>query len=302
MSTVGAVVDRLYREFLAPSDRTPVVCTLNGAIDASVTALVVDASMLSVEESYLLSPGVVIEVGLEQLLVEAYDEVTFTATLTRGHAGTAPAAHADNATVTLMPEFARQVAFDAVADEIVALHPLWGQVTITEVANSTSPAEVAADTIGVAGVLWRSSVQSHWQAGRVDFLRNFPPSSTGKAIQFSGVPSGSTTYVTLKKEFTRPTAEEDTLASLFVEDQWVPIVLYGAAARASSYVDPTRLDIDWSIGRDQNEQVPVGSGSVLETRLRRVRDTLHNQALQRMRMEHPPVVRYTHPFNPSSRV
>lgn len=301
MSTVGSLVDRLYREFLAPSARTPSLGSLSSAVDDTTTSIPLDVTMLGVEEQTAIAPGVVLEVGLEQMLISAYDEGTTTATVSRGYNGTAAASHSSGDLFYPAPEFARQVAFDAVADEIVSLHPtLWGKRTLSTTTD-VAPIEVDDDVVGVASVLWDAG-GSTWLHGNAVVLPDFPPSSTGKALQFKEVSNGKTAHVTLKCEFSRPTAEADTTASLLLEDSWLPIVVYGAAARLSAYVDPTRLRQDWSVERDQNEQVPVGSGTVLERRLRSVRNDLLEQAARRLHKEHPPVVVFRDPFRPSTRL
>ncbi|MGV2385032.1 MAG UNVERIFIED_CONTAM: hypothetical protein LOD86_07155, partial [Thermobifida fusca] len=72
MTTVGDIIDRIYRDYLLPPDEQPTRFTINGSgMDASTKHMPVDVSMLSPEEMDLLGPGAVIEAGSELLLVEA---------------------------------------------------------------------------------------------------------------------------------------------------------------------------------------------------------------------------------------
>ncbi len=301
ISTVGGIVNRLVREYLAPSNETPVLARLASAITTTTaTTLTLDTDTLSPEEEDIISPGIVIEVDFEQFLVQSYNETTKVVTVDRGWNGTTRATHASQAYVIVTPTYSKQLAFDSVADEIVSLHPsLWGQ-TFVEVTTSETPVEVPAEAVGVAACTVLDNNRPVAVTARL--IRNWPPSATGRAVLFEGVRSGQTAYLTLKAEFSRPTQLSTTTASLNVLDQWVPIIVVGAAARCIATVDQQRLTVDWATEGDQQQASPPGTATSLALRLKSMRDTLLEEARQRQRMEYPGVISYTDPFNPASRV
>lgn len=296
--TIGDVIDRLYREWLSPAAQSPIFATLDGAIGSTTAASVkIDDSMLSPQEKNILAPGVVAEVRNEQMMVVAYNRNTKTMTVRRGHNGTTAATHSDDTLVTFIPTFARQVAFDAVADEIMSLHPqLWGLKTVTLTADPGEPQEVDSDVVGVAAVTWLDT-NDHPRSGRAHLLQNYPPFDSNRAIVLSQVDSGETTYVTLKTEFTRPSKLTDKLSDLGILEQWVQIIVMGAASRMGSYLDVTRLDINTITELDQTQVNPAGRASALASRLKRMRDDLLEDAARRQKREYPPTVTFTNPFS-----
>jgi hypothetical protein len=299
MSTVNALIDRLYREWLTPATQQDVYALLNGSLTNSTSTVVVSLGMLAVDEQGLISPGTVIEVEQEQMLVTAISSDLLTLTVRRGYAGTTAASHADSLLVTIQPQFTRQSAFDAVADEIVSLHPaLWGLETGTLVSAST-PVEVPADVVGLAGVSWVDT-NTVVRSGRASLLRNYPPSATGRAVQFLDVTVGKTAYVTYKTKFARPTSGSDTLASLNVDTSWGQIVVLGAAGRLSGYIDPSRLNVNWAGEAEQNQTSPPGTATGLHARLMSMRNSLLEEAAQRLRQEYPGTVTWNDPFRPAS--
>lgn len=294
MSTVGQVVDRVYREWLTPASEQEGLVLMDGAVGAGDTAWVFDTSMLSPDEVNEIAPGTVVEAGLEQVLIRTYDPATSTATVIRGYNGTTATSHADEALVTLRPKFSRQVVFDAVADEVVSLQPaLWGYDTLST-SGSTTPIDIDADTVGLVEVTWtNASNEAFSGSGRI--LRNYPPSATGRAMVLD-VPKGRTAYIVLRKEFPRPTAESDNLADLNVQVDWEQILVVGAASRMSAYVDPTKLDFDWATEIDQHQGNPTGTGTILGRRLQAIRDDLLSAASRRQKREFPPTTTFTNPF------
>lgn len=300
MTTIEAVVDRLYREYLSPADHQDTLCSFSAGVDSTSGTFQVDTSMMAAEEQGLLSPGTVIEAGLEQMLVTAYTSTSRVLTVLRGYAGTVSIPHAEGALIRVQPQFSRVTAFDAVSDLILELHPpLWRLGTATVMADNV-PGEVPAGTVGVAAVTWaRSDGAVVYGGGEV--VRNWPSSATGRAVTLRGVPRGTEAVVTLKQEFTRPTAESDTLADLGISEGWVRILVLGAAAHLASYIDPSRLTFDWTIDADQAQNAPPGTASSLAARLLALRDVLITEAAAALEREYPTTVVRNAAFRPSTR-
>lgn len=298
MSTVGQLIDRLNREWLSPADQQPRQARLNGAISDSDTTATLTTTTLDPAEREV-TPGTAIEVGLELMLVTDFTDSVVT--VVRGHQGTTAAAHSDGDPVILSPRFPRLSAFDAVADEVMSLSPpLWGFASETLV-GSTEPIDIDANYVGIAAVTWLDT-NSVPHSGQGRIIPNYPPSDTDRAVMLT-VPEGKTTYVTFKKEFTRPTAESDDLTTDFgVLSEWEQIIVVGAAARMSSYIDPTRLFVDTMVDAELNAVAPAGTATSLHRRLKSIRNELLTDAARRLRDEYPPVTTWADPFDPATRV
>lgn len=299
-SVVSGIIDRVYREWLTPAEQQPTQATLAADLTIESASAAISVGMLAPDEQSLISPGTVIEVGREQMLVTGFTGGT--ATVRRAHNGTTAATHDSGDLVVVQPRFARQAVFDAVADEVVSLHPsLWGRSTDT-LSVTGSPIDAPDSAVGIATVTWMDAGDV-LRAGEAHLLTNHPASSTGRAVLVSGVPSGRDVYITYKHEFPRPADEDDDLTdtTFRLETQWLPIVIVGAAARMSAYVDPTRLFVDWAANAEQTSVSPAGTATALHRRLDQMRRDLLDAAAQRQSAEYPPIVTFSDPFNPLTR-
>ena len=93
MANIGNLVDRTYREYLEPMDDIVSYTTLSTGINDSVTSVVFNGDLLSVEEEDALDAGAIIEIGQELMICTDLNAVTNTITVTRGARGTTKIAH-----------------------------------------------------------------------------------------------------------------------------------------------------------------------------------------------------------------
>lgn len=98
------------------------------------------------------------------------------------------------------------------------------------------------------------------------------------ALQFSGIASGHTVYVTFKKKFVQPTAETDTLATIGLQDEWEPIIMAGAAAQMLSGRDIPAATADFITDQLAVGSYPVGASSNIRNGLLSYQQTLLEQA------------------------
>ena len=242
MSTVGALIDRLYREYLYPPREQPARTTLATTINATDVSIVYTDGILSVEEENSLGEGLLIELGSELILVVSVDTGTQTITTTldgRGWMGTTPAAHTDGDELRLAPDYPRQQVFDAIADSLVMLYPDLFRVVSTETVISTGY-EVAPSNLG-AVIGCNYEYHGQWRSCGVKDLQGFPDSGTEVAFQFAGGVNGSRAYVRYKVKPARVTAETDDLSDEFqdfaIETQWEPIAMLDAVASVMATID-----------------------------------------------------------------
>ena len=136
-TTIGDLVDRTYREYLEPMEDLVSYTTLETGMNTSVTEVVFDGDLLSVEEEDALDTGTIIEIGQELMLCKDLNAVTNTITVTRGARGTTAATHTAGDLIKIAPPFPRKNVFDAVCDQVKNLFPtLFAVETKEVVANS----------------------------------------------------------------------------------------------------------------------------------------------------------------------
>ena len=302
MSTVATLIDRVYRDGIRLASQQPMVVLANAAATAGDTSIDLDVSVISVDEQELISPGIVLENGLELILVRSVSITADVATCTvlRGYQGTTAEAISEDDVIVVAPDAPRKVVFDAVAAEIVDLYPqLWATQT-DEITSASTYTEVDADAVEVESWRWLEPGGSYRDA-RAVLLRNFTPSSTTKAVTFPNTPDGKTGYITLRLKFPVATAESDDVQSdLLVDANWEPIVVAGAIYRTLLTIDPSRLSVEWSTEAQEAQVAPPGTGSALAQRFKRERDDLLEKAARQHRTEHPGTVKWTDPFAPWS--
>lgn len=283
MSTVAQLADRVYRDFLLPSDDQPVVVTLAAAVDNVTRSWAYDDDTLAPDEEDLLAPGVIVECGSEQARITGVDDTTNTLTVTRGVNGTTAAAHAVGADVTAAPTFPRHSIIEAVKDNVATLYPSLWHIATEEVVTGTDPVEVPAAVITAVEFIWQNG--SRWQNGTAHVLPNFPPSATGKAISLYGVPSGRTGYFTYRSRFTRPTAETTELSTLGVDETWERIVAVGAAAQVVGGRPQDALSAEFLTEQLEREALPPGAATDLRNGLLTLRNVWLDEASRALRAE-----------------
>jgi hypothetical protein len=291
MAAVSTLVDRIYRDFLNKPDDLSAFSRLEGAINNSVTSLTYENNLFSAEEENLLGNGALIEIDQELMLVTAANTSTRTLTVSRGYAGTSAASHADEANLYLNPTFPRKSVFDAVADNIERLYPSLYNVTTTNVTSNSTFAEVPATTVLVINSYVQNSSGAQYTSAGIELLTNFPPSSTGAAVQFSNTSLGKTVYLVVKRKFARPATEADDLTTVcLLEDNYQQIVMVGAVADIMGATDVDASTQEFITEKLAAESYPVGSGERLRNALLRLRSLLIDEARGDLRSLYPQAV------------
>ena len=105
-STIGNLVDRVYREYLEPNDDIQSFSNLRTAItDTTTTTVAYESDFLTTEEEDAMGSGAFIEINQELMLVLSLNTADETLTVKRGARGTTAATHAQTDLIKNQPTF-----------------------------------------------------------------------------------------------------------------------------------------------------------------------------------------------------
>ena len=318
MSTIGNLVDRTYREYLEPMDDIVSYTTLSTGINDSVTSVVFNGDLLSVEEEDALDAGAIIEIGQELMICTDLNAVTNTITVTRAARGTTATSHTAGDLIKISPPFPRINVFDAVCDQIKNLYPT---LFATETKSVTSkvgyiPLSGANDNYLIAplkaisqqtdfaansdesGVIYRGvAVElidlpnpfTYTDADGVSQTITYSNNGPNKvnAVQVYNVSAGHTVFVTFKKKFVEPTAESDTLATIGLENEYEPIIMAGVAAQMMAGRDIPTATADYITDQLSVSNFPVDSATRVRNSLLAYQRALLQQARKDLRARFP---------------
>ena len=324
MSNIGNLVDRTFREYLEPMDDLVSYTTLSTGVNDSVTDIVFDGDMLSIEEEDALDKGTIIEINQELMICTDLNAVTNTITVKRGMKGTSVAAHTAGDLIKLSPPFPRKNVFDAVCDQIKNLFPTLFAVETQSITTGTGYTLLGSYNAPgthnyIMSILGAISQYTDFSAGSDTTGVNFSPVTsslielpnpftytdsdgvsrtitytTGQsvvhAIQFAGIASGHTAHVTFKKKFIEPTSESDTLSTIGLEDEYVPIIMAGVAAQMLAGRDIPSATTDYISQQLAVSNFPVGSANSVRNSLLQYQQLLMNQARKYLRAKYPEAV------------
>ena len=245
-----------------------------------------------------------LEIDDELIHIDSVDRSDRSAVISpfgRGYRGTTAASHSANTKVTFAPSFPKISVKRAINDTIRAVYPnVYGRASTTfsfnpSVTTYSLPAEaetvlaVSYDTIGPS---------NEWlpiRRWRHDPTSNTGEYATGNAISiYEPIVPGRTVNVVYSKTPTPLSNANDVFTTVTgLEEVSRDLIIYGAAYRMVSFIDPGRLTFT-SPEADQNDQTrQFGSG----TNTARYLLALYQQRLQeetnRLHGKYPVRVHYT---------
>ena len=321
-STIGDLVDRVYREYLEPVDKVESYSYLSSGINDSVDSITYDGNLFSIEEEDALDAGAIVEVGQELMYTTALNATSNTITVKRGQRGTTAAAHLAGDLIKIAPAFPRKNVYEAIVDQVKNLYPtLFATETIQLTASTgykllgTHGSNVD-DNNYLITPLKAISQYTDWQSGSdqtgikyggvaiemIDLPNPFVYTddtntertktyTTGPnvvhAVQFVGIAAGHTVYVTFKKKFVTPTNEDTTLTSIGLETEYEPIVMTGTAAQLIAGKDISKLNASYITEQLEASVSPIGSSNSIGNSLLRYQQLLIQQARSNLRSKYP---------------
>jgi hypothetical protein len=246
----------------------------------------------------------IIEIDDEMMWVDSYDRQANTVTIApfgRGYNGTTAAAHSSNAKVTITPTYPRAAVKRAINDTLNAVYPKVFSVGSTAVSflASRTTYSVPATAIQILSMAWQSvGPTKEWlpiRQWRWDPIAYAPSFSTGRTVSiYDNVLPGRTiniVYAQLPVNMTSNTDDFETTTGL--PTSMKDVIVYGAAWRLSSYVDPARISITSPAADEIDSKRPYGTGTNVTKQLQALYlNRLEDESLKQ-KLQYPTRVHYS---------
>jgi len=333
-STIGDLVDRVYREYLEPPESVESYSYLTGDISSTTQSTFnYEGDLFSSEEEDALDAGAILEIGQELMFSKSLNVVTNEITVQRGARGTTATTHSAGDIIKITPAFPRKNVFDAVTDQIENLYPtLFAVETITATASTgyvllgthgsdadtynylvnpikaiSQYTDFATNSDSTGSMFAPVSVQLiqlpnpfvYTDDSGTERTKTYTDGpSVVNALQFYSIASGHSAYITFKKKFIAPANESTTLASIGLESEYEPIVMAGVAAQIMSGRDIPMATQNYITESLQAAVYPVGSSTSIRNSLLQYQQILIQQARKNLRARYPESVSINGTHNP----
>ena len=223
----------------------------------------------------------IIEIDDELMWVDSYDRISNTITIApygRGYNNTTASAHSSNAKVTISPTYPRVAVKRAINDTINAVYPkvfAYGRTSFNYLASRTTY-DIPASAISVLSMTWQSIGPSrewipikHWRPDYQQYAGGSSLLTTGKSVTiYDRVLPGrlvNLVYSKLPTNLDNLTDDFETVSGL--PSSMRDVIIYGAAYRLSSYIDPARISITSAAADELDTKRPYGTGANITKQL-----------------------------------
>jgi hypothetical protein len=281
---VGEIVRRVERQFLEHPDELWVRSRLTAPVDDVQTTIPIDLDLLGPEEQALLTVGVLVQVGFEQMIVTDVDNSTLT--VTRGVRGTLVAEHDAGEDVVVAPPYTREVVFQAVSDAIVGMYPpLFGFFYTPATVGTNGITAIPTDTVQVQnGYRIADNSPISWQD-----LGMWPDADGNpvRSIRVFGQNPGEQVWLGFRTRFRLPEGPEDTLFSLGVREEWARIIVVGAAAQLIAAKPMSSAYKEYVSNQMRVEGYPVETPNRIRDALVAYHEFLINRAAASLHQQYP---------------
>ena len=237
-----------------------------------VNAITTTDTAIQIGSSSNLAKGI-IEIDNELIWVDNFTKQSNTMNAApgfgRGYQGTSPAPHATNAQVILSPSFPRINIQQAINDTIGSLYPkLWAIYSTTFTFNASQTTyPLPDDAENVLYMSWQTTGSSReWlpiKRWRQDLMANVATFNTQKTINiYENVQPGRTIqvwYAATPQTMTSGT--DDFTAVTGLPASCRDVIVYGAAYRLLSFIDPGRINLTSAEADLADSKVPGAAGS-----------------------------------------
>ena len=214
----------------------------------------------------------IIEIDEEMMWVDSYDRQANTLTIApfgRGYNSTTAVAHTVNTKVIITPTYPRVAIKRAINDTVQAVYPKVFAVGSTPVSflASRTTYPVPQGAIQILSMAWQSVGPTkewlpirQWRWDPIAYASAFP---TGRTVSiYDNVLPGRTiniVYAQLPVVMSNLTDDFETTTGLPISMR--DVIIYGAAWRLSSYIDPARISVTGAAADEFDTKRPYGTGT-----------------------------------------
>jgi len=257
MATFGQMTDEVSRKLAGFTLRQDRQTHLTAAVNATATSI-------TVASAQNISSGV-IQIDDELIYVDSYDRNSGVLSIPpygRGYNGTSAATHQNGARVIISPTFPTIDIKGAINETLEATFP--DLYTIATHTFSYSPAKTTYALPNEAETIYSVSFETtgpskEWlpiRSYRLDSSANVDTFNSRNSISiYSGVEPGRTVQVSYSAAPTVMDSNDDDFETVTgLPSSCKDVIVLGAAARLSSFVDPGRLTFG-SAESDQQSQI-----------------------------------------------
>ena len=265
MATLNDMISEVRSSLAGYTLRQDRISYLTSAISTTDTAIQIGSSSN-------LAKGI-IEIDSELIWVDNFDKQNNTMNAApgfgRGYQGTSPSPHAVNAQVILTPSFPRTNIQQAINDTIGSLYPkLWAIYSTTFTFNASQTTyPLPDDAQNVLYMSWQTTGSSReWlpiKRWRQDLMANVATFNTQKTINiYENVQPGRTIQVWYAASpQTMTSGTDDFVAVTGLPESCRDVIIYGAAYRLLSFIDPGRINLTSAESDLADSKVPGSAGS-----------------------------------------
>lgn len=265
MATLNDMISEVRSSLAGYTLRQDRISYLTSAISTTDTAIQIGSSSN-------LAKGI-IEIDGELIWIDNFTKANNTMNAApgfgRGYQGTSPAPHAVNSQVILTPSFPRTNIQQAINDTIGSLYPkLWAVYSTTFTFNASQTTyPLPDDAQNVLYMSWQTTGSSReWlpiKRWRQDLMANVATFNTQKTINiYENVQPGRTIQVWYAANpMTMTNGTDDFSAVTGLPESCRDVIVYGAAYRLLSFIDPGRINLTSAEADLADSKVPGAAGS-----------------------------------------
>jgi hypothetical protein len=261
------------------------------------------ALTLNVASTENIGKGI-IEIDDEMILVDAYDRQSNILTIApfgRGYNSTTAAAHDANAKVTITPTYPRAAIKRAVNDTVNAVYPkvfAIGSTPVSFLASRTTY-EVPAPAIQILSMAWQSVGPTkewlpirQWRWDPIAYTTSFTSGRT-VSIYDNVLPGRTINIVYAKLPTIMANLTDDFEATTGLPSSMRDVIIYGAAWRLSSYIDPARISITSAAADEFDAKRPYGTGTNVTKGLQALYQQRLEEESLKQKIQYPTRVHYS---------
>jgi len=266
--------------------------------------------ILSVGATDNIGKGI-IEIDNELMWVDSYDRQGNTITIApfgRGYNSTTAAAHTVNTKVTISPTYPRNAIKRAINDTINAVYPkvfAVGTADFTFLASRTTY-QIPSEAIQILHMAWQTVGPTkewlpvrQWRADPLADQALWTPDSTdlsnARTVSvYDNILPGRLVHVVythMPYNMANDTDVFETVTGL--PSTMRDVIIYGAAYRLTSYIDPARISILSAAADEYDTKRPYGAGQNVTKQLQALYQTRLEEESLKQKLQYPTRVHYS---------